>query len=283
MQNVATEMEAGLKGTPQGAESFDRRRDVMNAAFAKRTGEKVEDEERGWRDRSGRFVITSNERIIRRITMKSSPIPVVPDPDARKRIGVISHAQQVASSVQAPRGRRTTSLFAEMAASVGEFVLDNTESWSLNEEPCPAMPYRTKVQAFEHNEVKLDFVVDTVAQLQERVAQLEERFKQVLAVEANSNAGGSGPSQTCSSPTVHHSASIEDCALPAESAALTKRFLDDKDSISMAESTWDACLFVGLPCIGHDVSLVIVLMYMLKLVLQLGFTVVVYNTLLVDP
>ena len=61
MQNVATEMEAGLKGTPQGAESFDRRRDVMNAAFAKRTGEKVEDEERGWRDRSGRFVTTSNE------------------------------------------------------------------------------------------------------------------------------------------------------------------------------------------------------------------------------
>ena len=173
---------------------------------------------------------------------------------------------------------------AEMAVSVGEFVQDNgTESWSLTDEPCPALPYRTKVQGFDHNEVKLDCVVDSVAQLQERVALLEERFKKVQVVEANANAGGSRPSQAGSSLNVQHSASIGDRALPAEPAALTKQFLDEKASISMAESMWDACLFVGLPCIGHDVSLVIVFVYMLNLVLQLGFTVVVFNTLLADP
>ena len=64
---------------------------------------------------------------------------------------------------------------------------------------------------------------------------------------------------------------------------LTRGKLDVSDMCIIKESVWDAGLFVGLTCIGNIASALMVPIYCLNIILQVGLTSIVFYTMLDDP
>ena len=124
-------IEASLKETPQEAERLDRRLVVFSEAFAKqlkRSDSRKSDCGEEGMECSSQQEMRESPRApdpdARRITMKSSPVPVVPDPDASKRITVKSSSPARAPAISS--GRQSTDTAAESRMSRDDDIKANT-------------------------------------------------------------------------------------------------------------------------------------------------------------
>jgi len=123
---------------------------------------------------------------------------------------------------------------------------------------------------------KLEHLRERVASLEDRLAQVEARDTTVSTTDPRANTS---LSSWLSSEPQHEPMRGN---LDPEKE-VTKKVLDRCDMVTVSESVWDACLFIGLGCVGTGVSAVLMLVYILNLCLQVGFTAVVYTTLVEDP
>lgn len=61
--------------------------------------------------------------------------------------------------------------------------------------------------------------------------------------------------------------------------AVTRIQLDQASNYDMSRSIWDASFFIGLPCVGHDVSVALALVVIFNFVLQLIFSTFVLGNM----
>lgn len=113
---------------------------------------------------------------------------------------------------------------------------------------------------------------EAIVHLRQRLASLERRLSQVEGRTATSDTDSRASKSICSVPSQRD-----------PEREVTQKLLDQGDMVAISESVWDAFLFIGHVCVGMDVSTMLVCVYVLNLCLQLGFTAVVYTTLLEDP
>jgi len=144
-------------------------------------------------------------------------------------------------------------------------------------------------------------VPDGFEWLQERLDHLELRVAVLEAVKEVAEPGGEPCNSQDSGDIVRRRARRRNCSsmsalddvqsvckvtslMSRQTASqLTQGQLDVSDMCTIKESVWDAGLFVGLTCIGNIASALMVPIFCLNIVLQMGLTWIVYYTMVQDP